>query len=57
MNATEEVDAMLQRAGLPRPPDEEYQRLVRNWPLEREILDQLRLEQVRYGEPAMIFRA
>jgi hypothetical protein len=48
---------MLRRAGLPRPPEDEYQSLVRNWPFEREILAQLQLDEVRYGEPAMIFRA
>jgi hypothetical protein len=54
---SEEVDAALRRAGLPRPPDDEYERLVQNWPYEREILARLRLPEVRYAEPAMIFRA
>lgn len=57
MNAREEVDAILRRAELPIPQQDEYERMVRNYAYERELLAQLRLAEARYAEPAMVFRA
>ncbi|MBV9169240.1 MAG: hypothetical protein JOZ81_04050 [Chloroflexi bacterium] len=57
MSAQEEVDAILRRAGLAIADSQEYQRLVNNYPLEQERIAQLRIPEVRYGEPDMVFRA
>ena len=56
MSAREDVDAILARARVRIADPEEYERLVRNYPLEQERLAQLRLPEVRYAEPAMVFR-
>ena len=50
------VDAILLRAGLPVIP-EEYERMVRNYPVIQEQLAALRIPEVRYGEPAIIYPA
>lgn len=52
----EAVDQVLARAGLPVTP-EEYERLLRIYPILQGQLEELRLPEVRYGEPAVIFRA
>jgi hypothetical protein len=57
MSAREEVDAILARAGVRIDEPEEYERFVRNYPFEQERLAQLRMPEVRYAEPAMVFRA
>jgi hypothetical protein len=50
------VDAVLLRAGLKVIP-EEYERLVRNYPVIQSQLAALRIAEVRYGEPALIYSA
>jgi hypothetical protein len=50
------VDAVLLRAGLKVIP-EEYERLVRNYPIIQSQLAALRIPEVRYGEPAVIYSA
>jgi hypothetical protein len=57
MSAREAIDALLGRAALRITDSEEYERLVRNYPYEQELLAQLRLDEVRYAEPAMVYRA
>jgi hypothetical protein len=49
-------DAVLLRAGLKVIP-EEYERLVRNYPLIQSQLAALRIPEVRYGEPALMYSA
>jgi aspartyl-tRNA(Asn)/glutamyl-tRNA(Gln) amidotransferase subunit A len=55
-NDKDALDAILERASLPVSGDE-YELLLRAYPLIQDQLAQLRLTDVRYGEPAMIFRA
>ena len=56
LNAAAQVALVLQRTGLPVTP-EERDRLVRIFPAIKEWTDGLRLEEVRYAEPALIFPA
>lgn len=50
------VDTILGLAQLPMIEDE-YQRLLREYPLLRERAAALRIPEVRYGEPALTYRA
>ena len=50
------VDHILERAGLTVLP-EEYDRLVKNYPVMQAQLQELRIPEVRYGEPAIIYPA
>jgi hypothetical protein len=50
----EAVDTILGLARLSMN-DEEYERLVRIYPLLREQAAALRIPEVRYGEPAIIY--
>ena len=52
----EAVDTILGLAGLPMI-EEEYARLLRWYPLLREQANALRIPEVRYGEPALIYPA
>ena len=52
----DDVQERLARAKLPATP-EEVERLQRNYPVIENWLAQLRLEEVRYAEPAMVYRA
>ena len=49
------VDSVLAAARLPLT-GEDYERLLRNYPLIREQLATLRLPEARYGEPAVVYR-
>ena len=53
-STTEAVDTMLGVAGLSMS-DDEYQRLLRIYPTLREQAASLRIPEVRYGEPAIIY--
>jgi hypothetical protein len=55
-SAKEAVDTILGLAQLPMD-EEEYERLVRTYPLIRAQVAELRIPEVRYGEPADIFAA
>jgi len=50
------VEAVLTRTGMP-VSDEERERLVRLYPLIKERMEQLRMVEARYAEPAMVFPA
>jgi hypothetical protein len=50
------VDTILGLAQLPME-EEEYERLLRIYPLLREQVAALRIPEVRYGEPADIYPA
>jgi len=50
------VDAILGLAGLPMS-DEEYERLLRWYPAMREQAAALRIPEVRYGAPALVYSA
>ncbi|HEV7665709.1 MAG TPA: hypothetical protein VGQ62_19420 [Chloroflexota bacterium] len=50
------VDTILGIARLPMN-EEEYSRLLRTYPLFRDQADALRIPEVRYSEPAMIYPA
>jgi hypothetical protein len=52
----EAVDTILGLAGLPMI-EEEYERLLRTYPLLREQAAALRIPEVRYGEPAIVYPA
>ena len=54
--AREAVDTILGLAGLPML-EEEYERLVRWYPVLRAQAAELRIPAVRYGEPALIYPA
>jgi hypothetical protein len=49
------VDAVLAAARLPLT-GEDYERLLRNYPTIQAQLAELRFPEVRYGEPAVVFR-
>lgn len=50
------VDAALARARLTVTP-EEYEQILRNYPIVLSQLQALRIPDVRYGEPSIIFPA
>jgi hypothetical protein len=50
------VDAILAAARLPLT-GEDYERLLRNYPLVQSQLAALRFPEMRYSEPAVIFQA
>jgi hypothetical protein len=52
----EAVDTILGLAQLPMN-EEEYERLLRIYPLLREQVAELRIPEVRYAEPAIIYPA
>lgn len=54
--AAEAVDFILTLNRLP-VTDEERERLVASYPAMREMAESLRIPEVRYGEPAMIYPA
>ncbi|HVB96414.1 MAG TPA: hypothetical protein VNG11_01650 [Chloroflexota bacterium] len=54
--AAAEVDFVLRRTGLPLTP-EEYERFVRLYPVLLSQMQQLRVPEIRYGEPALIYPA
>lgn len=59
MNAAEiraAVDHTLKTAGLP-VTDEERARLEASYPFMRTLAESLRIPDVRYGEPALIYSA
>ncbi|HLH74482.1 MAG TPA: hypothetical protein VKX96_14425 [Chloroflexota bacterium] len=51
-----EVDFVTRRTGLPLTP-EERERFIKLYPSLVEMLQQLRLPETRYSEPALIFPA
>jgi hypothetical protein len=55
-SAKEAVDTLLGLAGLSMI-EEEYERLVRTYPLLRAQAAALRIPEVRYGEPAIVYPA
>lgn len=54
--AAEAVDFVLKLARLPVSEDER-ERLVATYPAMRAMADSLRIPEVRYGEPAIIYPA
>ena len=50
------VDAVLGRERLEVTP-EDYERLLRDYPIMRQQLLELRLEEARYVEPAIVYSA
>ena len=54
--AREAVDTILGLAGLPMI-EEEYERLLRWYPVLHAQATELRIPEVRYGEPALIYPA
>jgi hypothetical protein len=54
--AREAVDTILGLARLPMI-EEEYERLLRWYPMLRAQAAELRIPEVRYGEPALIYPA
>jgi hypothetical protein len=52
----EAVDQILARNSLPITP-EEYERLLRIYPILQSQLAELRVPEARHGEPALIFSA
>jgi hypothetical protein len=55
MSPEQELDLLLERAGLRLEPDE-HERLARLYPTIRQSLDELRLPETRYAEPAATYR-
>ena len=56
MSPEQELDLLLERAGLRLEPDE-HERLLRLYPMIRQSLDELRLPETRYAEPAATYHA
>ncbi len=56
MNARDQVDALLALAGV-RVEQEEYDRLVRLFPIIQAQLAELRIPEARDAEPAVIYPA
>jgi hypothetical protein len=52
----EALDGLLARADLPIEPDE-YDMLLRLYPMIRAETDALRIDEVRYADPADIYSA
>lgn len=54
--ATAAVDAVLARTGLPVSAAER-ERLIRFYPLVRDWMERLRMVEVRYAEPVLVYSA
>jgi len=54
--ATAEVDFVQRRTGLPLTP-EEYEHFAKLYPVLLSQMKQIRVPEIRYGEPALIYPA